>query len=494
MVVSVSQHALLTMQLLVISRLLFQSVTAFDTTNIFDDIFDYTTELPDDTFQSRNDTATPNGTSQSRNDSTRHNATEPPDHVQQIYTAGCNSVISGFLYSDTTVYIDFNLTDAMDVVITNCPNYSIVPSTCTKCSSSDKSKLNTLVFDSHLDTIMFLKNSDGIDITAQSWNFCDGDNCDVPEICLASNSETLLMKDLPPDQYRLELSAFYNSSDSFQVNVSCGDFSELMSGWDQYHCDDPDASLSDPSSSFILCDASLSGHLTCGERKRFTFWLFEEDNVVFETCGSNFDTKLYLYNASTDNKVGEMIHGQSINNCVGGEDCKWTTVLNRYCDHDTYPQSETIPMMNLPVGLYYLDLSSWWNNVYGEYNLGIHCGVEMPEPFNGTLDHCNYVHLGTLQGQLEELPYPFNESIQDGAVYPIGYCHDIKGIFCSFRFMSSSGRVYLQTFDQSNTCSMYHYQTASYSTINTYSNISGMVFVFVFKPFVVVRDYYVMIH
>ena len=395
----------------------------------------------------------------------------------QNYSLGCNSVISGFLYSDTTVHIDFNHTDAMDVVITNCPNMTWV--NITVCDKSGHcSNITTFELDWDIDTTMSLKNSKGIDITNQSRNLCDGNNCWVQEICIPGHAETIVMKDLPPDQYRLELSAVDNSSDTFAVNVSCGDFSNLTSLWDAYHCDDPDPSLFDPSDTIIGCDMSISGHFTCGETKTFVFWLFEEDNVVFETCGSTFDTILYLYNAS-DTKVGEMIHGQSINGCDDGEDCQWTTVHNVYCDHFVYPQSEVIPMMNLPAGLYYLDISSWWTNVYGEYNLGIHCGVEMAVSFNGTLDQCNYVQLGTLQGELKKLPYPFNESIQDGAVYPVGYCYHIKGITSSFEFTSgATGRIYLQTFDGSNICLKYNHDTRSNAKRESYSNISGMAFCF----------------
>ena len=205
--------------------------------------------------------------------------------------------------------------------------------------------------------------------------------------------------------------------------------------------------------------------------KAFVFWLFEEDNVVFETCGSNFDTKLYLYNAS-DTKV----HGQSINNCHFGDACYWTTVHNVYCDHDTYPKAETIPMMNLPAGLYSLDLFPWSANVYGEYNLSIHCGVEMPEPFNGTLDQCNYVQLGTLQGDLKELSYPFNESVQDGAVYPIGYCYHIKGIPYSFQFECGGSGVWLRTFEQSKTCqdNVVYGEDRSYIVRGEHWNTSGL--------------------
>ena len=346
-----------------------------------------------------------------------------------------------------------------------------------------------------MDTRMYLKDSNGIDITDQSYNLCGGNNCWVPEVCTTSHAETIVMKKLSPDQYRLELFAVnINTSNPFQVHINCGDFSNLTRIWDSYHCDDPTPLLSDTSTSYMGCNSSITAHLSCGETKTFVFWLFQEDNVVFETCGSNIDTRLYLYNASenTNAKIREEMQTQSINQC-DGDDCHWTTVNNRYCDSRKYPESETIPMRNLPAGVYYLDLSAWSSNEYGEYNLQIHCGVDLTEPCNGTLPHCNYVQLGIVQGELKELPYPFDEYVQDGAVYPIGYCFEIKGISFSFRFKSVTGRVFLQTFDGSNTCSMYLYDTATYSTMNTYSNISGMVFVFVFQPFVVVRDYYVMI-
>ena len=199
---------------------------------------------------------------------------------------------------------------------------------------------------------------------------------------------------------------------------------------------------------------------------------------MFETCGSDFDTKLYLYNTS-ETKVGEMIHvvqiqKQSINGC-DADDCHWTSVFNLFCDGDEYPKSETIPLMNLPAEVYFLDLSSWRTNVYGEYNLEIHCDVEMPESFNGTLDHCNYVQLGTLQGDLKELSYPFNKSIQDDAVHPIGYCHHIIGISYSFEFVcTASGGIQLRTWENTKNCEFIRIYGGEDIVQNDYLNTSGM--------------------
>ena len=460
--------------------LLFQSIAAFNTTDIFDDTFDHmwqSTGLLDDTFEI-NETEPKTELSTNQPYDTLNSTKMSMSEIQPIHPIECNHSVSGFLHSNTTVYIDFKVTNTMDVVITNCPSYHWVNvSDCDRGDDCSRVKLQR-AWDWDLNTVMYLKNSKGMDITNQSYNFCDADDCYASEICLFTRAETMVMKDLPPDQYRIELSTVDNSSDPFRVNVSCGDFSNLTSIWDPYHCDDPDASLSDSSDTIIGCDMSISGHLTCGETKTFVFLLFEEDNVVFETCGSDFDTKLYLYNAS-DTKVGEMIHvvqiqRQSINGC-DADDCHWTSVFNLFCDGDEYPKSETIPMMNLPAGVYYLNLFSWSQYVYGEYNLGIHCDVEMPEPFNGTLDHCNYVQLGTLQGELKKLPYPFNESIQDGAVYPIGYCHHIKGIPYSFRFeCTASGGIQLRTWENTKLCAFIAYNGVSDIVQNDYMNTSGM--------------------
>ena len=129
-------------------------------------------------------------------------------------------------------------------------------------------------------------------------------------------------------------------------------------------------------------------------------------------------------------------------------------------------------MTNVPAGLYYLDLSSWWTNVYGEYDLAIHCGVEIAESFNGTLDHCNYVRLGTLREELMALPSPFNGSIQDDAIYPIGYCHRTEDKHNSFEFgCDATGGVYLTTYDESAGCNLERMVKQK-----QYYNISGMVY------------------
>ena len=437
-------------------------ITAINTTDLFEDTADFTTLLPDDVF----DLIT----------------TELSKHVQLLYSIGCNRSVSGYINSDNTVYIDFNTTETMDVVITNCPTYSwlLVPYCAGRNGPKCQKERLERIWDWNMDTIMYLKNSNGVDVTNQSYNLCDGDNCWVSEVCTRDRAETIVMKNLRPDQYRLELSALDNSSDPFRVNVSCGDFSNLTSLWDPYHCLDPNASLSDPTIAFIGCNDSISGHITCEETKTFVFWLEQEDNVVFDNCGSTFDTKLYLYDSTNEylKRHSNTIQKQSINAC-DGDDCHWTTANNRYCDGHEYPQSETIPMMNLPAGLYYLDLLAYSGTLHGEYRFRVHCGVQMPEPCNGTLDHCNYVQLGTLKGRLKKLPYPFNESIHDDAIYPIGYCYDNHvddELLYSFQFgCGATGGAYLQTYEKSSSCKFKVFSDGIVKQTE-YLNISGMIY------------------
>ena len=221
-----------------------QSIAEFITTDIFEDFSEHSTEEADDMFKV-NETEL-DSTFQPNDELKATNIDMSMSSIQSLFRVECNRSASGFLYYDTTVYIDFNVTNTMDVVITNCPSYHwVYVSDCDKLNGC--SEVLQRAWDWDLDTEMYLENSDGIDITSESYNFCDGDNCWVPDICRFTRAETLVMKDLPPDQYRLELFPKYNDSDSFQVNVSCGDFSNLTSIWDAYHCDDPDPSLSDPS-------------------------------------------------------------------------------------------------------------------------------------------------------------------------------------------------------------------------------------------------------
>ena len=121
---------------------LFESIAALNTTDIFEDILN--TQLPEDKFEI-NETKPETRSSTNNPDDTLNSTKMSMSKIQPIYTVECNHSVSGFLYSNTTVYIDFNVTNTTDVVITNCPSYHWVNvSDCDKsnrCSEGDLQRI-----------------------------------------------------------------------------------------------------------------------------------------------------------------------------------------------------------------------------------------------------------------------------------------------------------------------------------------------------------------
>jgi len=94
-----------------------------------------------------------------------------------------------------------------------------------------------VIFDnchSDFDTVMYLLDSYGWDITNTSKYECDGDDCDIGTYCdnmdvFASGQETFKMEDLPAHRYSIKFGSRWTvTNGSYSISVHC----ESDADWD----------------------------------------------------------------------------------------------------------------------------------------------------------------------------------------------------------------------------------------------------------------------
>ena len=170
---------------------------------------------------------------------------------------------------------------------------------------------------SEIDTTLRLYDANGndeIDITSQSTNRCDGDDCNDESVFSGSDcyatTETFTMSALDIGQYTLHLRPF-SSGGRYDVRVICDaadtDTNINSARMDAARVDvaleETDAETADDEDkSYITgdieCGKARTGQITSGDWLYFTFENSIERDVSFSTCFSSINTSLFLLDAN----------------------------------------------------------------------------------------------------------------------------------------------------------------------------------------------------
>jgi len=277
----------------------------------------------------------------------------------------CGDTVYGTQDDKTLVYYTLKINYTQNVLITNC--------------------------DSDYDTGLHLLTWYMMDITNQSVNGCDGDDCsyDHPnhDDCHWLR-EIIVMEDLAAGTYYVDLNPQWigDRDGNYTLEVVCGDDVGIA---------DSDESTSETTTSTsspfnfpdsywntsawgnisfgdIQCGETMEGTLNSNDVLFLNFSLSEKQDVLFTNCESDFDTKMYLISN------GSTITSESTNEC-DGDDC----YHGSYCDTLL---RETFLMEDLNEGNYYLEVSAYGGNG-GEYEVEVSCATD--ENWDDVLDLVN---------------------------------------------------------------------------------------------------------
>jgi len=247
-----------------------------------------------------------------------------PTHIE------CGQTLTGSLggmwWDPEVVLLDFENRRVRDVTFTDC--------------------------DSSFDTMLFLADSNGVDIQRQSTNHCGGDDCYDPELCSTSGRETFTMSDLEIGSYTLRLTSHGSGGGGdWSLTVQCQAASPTENP-------PPTSAPTAP----IECGQTLTGSV--GNRPDSLSVAFENDqiqSVTFSNCDSTFDTTMFLADSN-----GADIQQQSTNHC-DGDDCHDP----EFC-RTSY--RETFTMSHLQVGSYTMRLIPYSEG--GDWSLTVLCEVD----------------------------------------------------------------------------------------------------------------------
>lgn len=221
---------------------------------------------------------------------------------------------------------------------------------------------------SDFDTTFRLFNDDFTDITNKSTNGCDGDDCSVNGFS-CSTQEAFIMEDLDEGLYPLILGAYGTDSGDYAIEVLCGDDVDIINTtsfpwdfnttdtWDYVTTGDYVWNVTDVYDT-IACGEIVNGTLSYGQTAVMNFTNLMEQDVLFTSCESDFDTHMTLWNSTYSDITSKSFAG------CDGDDC--------YLEGYLCQSKETFLMQNLSAGDYYLSLAAIFGQ--GDYEVEVKCG------------------------------------------------------------------------------------------------------------------------